>query len=484
MIVAGGLGDEATATLTVTPGETLQVNVGGAGEVGIGGFNGGSDGGSNPSTGDFGGGGGGALVYGPAPSPSTTARSLPEAEAAPARSATAPTFRQQGERAAPMEGPVITASVTPFVTAAVAEPAARRETASVARLVHAARRSAHLTTNAAAATLGPTVTRTASELAASGGDGATAGTQTPHSGGGGGGGGGEYGGGGGGGGGFGSASGVATKSAGGGGGGGGGGDFGTSVVTGASRGAGQIIITYTSGTSGGGSQSTATSLATPSASAGSSASATASPSGAALRHHRYSIDRRSGLAPRRTWTRSSGRAPAAVGPRHRRHHALQGRLDGQRGTDLDADAQPFWHPAAHATLAVAHVGDTRILLCETRSGLARPLTRDHHPGAGPEPGRDATHAALLGEERWPTVVVLEDPFILPRYRLWPGEIHRHNLITALLESVISRIEPLDEKAQVLRLLRLAEAQPSRQNVLRQKRREIAAVPASCVGSAH
>ena len=32
---------------------------------------------------------------------------------------------------------------------------------------------------------------------------------------------------------------------------------------------------------------------------------------------------------------------------------------------------PFWHPAAHSTLLVAHVGDTRILLCETATGLAQ-----------------------------------------------------------------------------------------------------------------
>ncbi|CAI4211559.1 unnamed protein product [Parascedosporium putredinis] len=33
---------------------------------------------------------------------------------------------------------------------------------------------------------------------------------------------------------------------------------------------------------------------------------------------------------------------------------------------------PFWHPSAHATLMVAHVGDTRAILCDTSTGLATP----------------------------------------------------------------------------------------------------------------
>jgi hypothetical protein len=68
---AGGLGGHATAAITVTPGETLTINVGGQGGSptgartkvgGVGGFNGGANGGN--STGEFpapgGGGGGGA----------------------------------------------------------------------------------------------------------------------------------------------------------------------------------------------------------------------------------------------------------------------------------------------------------------------------------------------------------------------------------------------------------------------------------------
>ncbi|RAL61745.1 hypothetical protein DID88_002811 [Monilinia fructigena] len=33
---------------------------------------------------------------------------------------------------------------------------------------------------------------------------------------------------------------------------------------------------------------------------------------------------------------------------------------------------PFWHPSSPSTLIVAHVGDTRIILCETLTGLAKP----------------------------------------------------------------------------------------------------------------
>lgn len=65
---------------------------------------------------------------------------------------------------------------------------------------------------------------------------------------------------------------------------------------------------------------------------------------------------------------------------------------------------PFWHPAARASLMVAHVGDTRVLLCETATGQARPLTRDHHPSSPTEARRLTRLAESLvtdsfGEER-------------------------------------------------------------------------------------
>ena len=65
---------------------------------------------------------------------------------------------------------------------------------------------------------------------------------------------------------------------------------------------------------------------------------------------------------------------------------------------------PFWHPAAHSTLLVAHVGDTRVLLCETATGLSFALTRDHHPSSPTESRRLRRYAESLvtdsfGEER-------------------------------------------------------------------------------------
>ena len=60
---AGGLGGRGTATIAVTPGEVLQVNVGGQGGTGnpaAGGFNGGGAGGTGSSANSGGGGGGGA----------------------------------------------------------------------------------------------------------------------------------------------------------------------------------------------------------------------------------------------------------------------------------------------------------------------------------------------------------------------------------------------------------------------------------------
>ena len=61
---AGGLGGKASATIAVTPGDTLQINVGGAGSPGVaggaggaGGFNGGAAGGNGCFSGPGGGGG-------------------------------------------------------------------------------------------------------------------------------------------------------------------------------------------------------------------------------------------------------------------------------------------------------------------------------------------------------------------------------------------------------------------------------------------
>lgn len=65
---------------------------------------------------------------------------------------------------------------------------------------------------------------------------------------------------------------------------------------------------------------------------------------------------------------------------------------------------PFWHPASPSTIVVAHVGDTRILLCKSSNGEPFALTRDHHPSAPVEATRLRRYAAAFvtdsfGEER-------------------------------------------------------------------------------------
>jgi protein phosphatase PTC6 len=65
---------------------------------------------------------------------------------------------------------------------------------------------------------------------------------------------------------------------------------------------------------------------------------------------------------------------------------------------------PFWHPASSSTLVISHVGDTRILLCDTATGTAIPLTATHHPDHPLEARRMRRYAATFvtdsfGEER-------------------------------------------------------------------------------------
>ncbi|KAL2265195.1 hypothetical protein VTJ83DRAFT_6295 [Remersonia thermophila] len=62
---------------------------------------------------------------------------------------------------------------------------------------------------------------------------------------------------------------------------------------------------------------------------------------------------------------------------------------------------PFWHPAAHSTLVVAHVGDTRVLLCETASGRPIALTANHRPSHPSESRR---------LRRWVTNSLVTDSF--------------------------------------------------------------------------
>ncbi|KAJ6078587.1 hypothetical protein N7467_008340 [Penicillium canescens] len=65
---------------------------------------------------------------------------------------------------------------------------------------------------------------------------------------------------------------------------------------------------------------------------------------------------------------------------------------------------PFWHPVGPSSLLVAHVGDTRMLLCSTTTGEAIPVTSNHHPSSPIEASRLRRYAATFvtdsfGEER-------------------------------------------------------------------------------------
>ena len=68
------------------------------------------------------------------------------------------------------------------------------------------------------------------------------------------------------------------------------------------------------------------------------------------------------------------------------------------------DTLPFWE-SRNAMVHVAHVGDTRILLCETETGLASALTHNHHPSSTTESERLRRYASgfaidSFGEERF------------------------------------------------------------------------------------
>lgn len=65
---------------------------------------------------------------------------------------------------------------------------------------------------------------------------------------------------------------------------------------------------------------------------------------------------------------------------------------------------PFWNPATPSSMLVAHVGDTRIILCSTATGAGIPLTTNHHPSSPVEQNRLRRYAATFvtdsyGEER-------------------------------------------------------------------------------------
>ncbi|KAK6540023.1 hypothetical protein TWF694_008856 [Orbilia ellipsospora] len=64
----------------------------------------------------------------------------------------------------------------------------------------------------------------------------------------------------------------------------------------------------------------------------------------------------------------------------------------------------FWHPQAEPTILTAHIGDTRILICDV-GGTPYPLTTNHHPSLPSESKRLRRYAASFvtdsfGEERF------------------------------------------------------------------------------------
>lgn len=65
---------------------------------------------------------------------------------------------------------------------------------------------------------------------------------------------------------------------------------------------------------------------------------------------------------------------------------------------------PFWNPSTPSSMLIAHVGDTRVLICSTANGTAIPLTTNHHPSSPIEGNRLRRYAATFvtdsfGEER-------------------------------------------------------------------------------------
>jgi protein phosphatase PTC6 len=65
---------------------------------------------------------------------------------------------------------------------------------------------------------------------------------------------------------------------------------------------------------------------------------------------------------------------------------------------------PFWNPATSSSMLIAHVGDTRVIICSTATGAGIPLTSDHHPSSPMESNRLRRYAATFvtdsfGEER-------------------------------------------------------------------------------------
>ncbi|KAK9456171.1 phosphatase 2C-like domain-containing protein [Dipodascopsis uninucleata] len=87
---------------------------------------------------------------------------------------------------------------------------------------------------------------------------------------------------------------------------------------------------------------------------------------------------------------------------------IKGQPSGSTATSVmifgdDSDNTPYWE-STRAKVVVAHVGDTRCIICDS-DGLAHPLTTVHHPSSPVESSRLRRYAASFftdsfGEERF------------------------------------------------------------------------------------
>ncbi|KUI55284.1 hypothetical protein VP1G_02624 [Cytospora mali] len=100
---------------------------------------------------------------------------------------------------------------------------------------------------------------------------------------------------------------------------------------------------------------------------------------------------------------------------------------------------PFWHPAAHSTIVVAHVGDTRILLCETATGLPLPLTSDHHASS---PADGLANSRSFGDMRSKRMGVSAEPD-LTRLDLGPAQYSFMVLMSDGVSGTLSDQEIVD-----------------------------------------
>lgn len=97
-------------------------------------------------------------------------------------------------------------------------------------------------------------------------------------------------------------------------------------------------------------------------------------------------------------------SPEARELKKQRHRSFKGGSTCSIAIVSTPTPTPFWNPSTSSSMLVAHVGDTRVLLCSTATGVAVPLTTDHHPSSPVEATRLRRYAATFvtdsfGEER-------------------------------------------------------------------------------------